>query len=206
MSIFSLVSDLIQEQKKSNTRKPSVCFNSLLYALMTAGLLLVFPIIFPSQSIALNPVPTLTVCFTPGEDCTARIVSAIDDAQRTISVQAYSFTSPPIAKALRDAHQRGVHITVILDKSQVREQYSSADFLARAGIPTFIDSKHAIAHNKIILIDQDTIITGSFNFTRSAQDRNAENVLIIRGDPVLREQYVTNFSRHQAHSQPYTPR
>jgi phosphatidylserine/phosphatidylglycerophosphate/cardiolipin synthase-like enzyme len=84
-------------------------------------------------------------------------------------VQAYSFTSAPIANALVDAHKRGVNVQVILDKSQRTEKYSSADFVARAGIPTFIDAKHAIAHNKIMVIDGYEILTGSFNFTKAAE-------------------------------------
>jgi len=68
-----------------------------------------------------------------------------------ILVQAYSFTSIPIAKALVDAHKRGVDVRVILDKSQRGEKYSSADFVLHAGIPTFIDAKHQIAHNKIMI-------------------------------------------------------
>ena len=57
--------------------------------------------------------------------------------------------------------------------------------MVNAGIPTFIDNKHAIAHNKIMIIDQSTIITGSFNFTKAAEEKNAENLLIIRGDDAL---------------------
>jgi phosphatidylserine/phosphatidylglycerophosphate/cardiolipin synthase-like enzyme len=95
-------------------------------------------------------------------------------------VQAYSFTSASIAKALLEAHERGVQVQVILDKSQGTEKYSSADFLANQGVPTMIDANHAIAHNKIIIIDGETVITGSFNFTKAAQEKNAEKVLIIR--------------------------
>jgi phosphatidylserine/phosphatidylglycerophosphate/cardiolipin synthase-like enzyme len=94
-------------------------------------------------------------------------------------VQAYSFTSAPIAKALLDAHKRGLRVEVILDKSQRTEQYSSADFLANQGVPTKIDAAHAISHNKIIVIDGENIITGSFNFTKAAQEKNAENLLVI---------------------------
>ena len=75
-------------------------------------------------------------------------------------VQAYSFTSAPIAKALVDAHKRGVDVRVILDKSQRTEKYSSADFVAHAGILTLIDAKHAIAHNKVMVIDGETVLTG----------------------------------------------
>ena len=68
-------------------------------------------------------------------------------------MQAYSFTSAPIAKALVDAKRRGLDVAIILDKSQRTEKYSSADFLAHADIPTFIDAAHAIAHNKVMVID-----------------------------------------------------
>ncbi len=85
---------------------------------------------------------------------------ALAGARQTVLVQAYSFTSAP--KALVDAHKRGVRVEVILDKSQRTEKYSAADFLAHAGIPTRIDAQHAIAHNKIMILDRATVITGSF--------------------------------------------
>ena len=104
-------------------------------------------------------------------------------------VQAYSFTSAPIAKALTDAKKRGVNVQVILDKSNLTGQYSSADFVAHANIPTYIDSKHAISHNKIMVIDGKTTLTGSFNFTKAAEGSNAENLLVIQ-DPALAKLYT----------------
>jgi phosphatidylserine/phosphatidylglycerophosphate/cardiolipin synthase-like enzyme len=77
-----------------------------------------------------------TVCFTPGGNCTQLIVQALGEAKRTVLVQAYSFTSPPIATALLDAHKRGVTVQVILDKSQRSQKYSSTDFMANEGMPT----------------------------------------------------------------------
>jgi phosphatidylserine/phosphatidylglycerophosphate/cardiolipin synthase-like enzyme len=137
----------------------------------------------PSPSAATTP-SAVTVCLTPGENCTDAIIKALSDAKRTILVQAYSFTSAPLAKALLDAHKRGVQVQVILDKSQRSEKYSSADFLANQGVPTMIDANHAIAHNKVIVIDGEVVISGSFNFTKAAQEKNAENLLIIH-DPAL---------------------
>jgi phosphatidylserine/phosphatidylglycerophosphate/cardiolipin synthase-like enzyme len=146
-----------------------------------------------------------TVCFTPGRNCTELTVNAIGEAKTSILVQAYSFTSAPIAKALLDAHKRGVQVQVILDKSQRTEKYSSADFLANQGVSTTIDAAHAIAHNKIIIIDGETVLTGSFNFTKAAQEKNAENVLIIR-DKALAAQYTQNWDAHRSHGQPYVGR
>jgi len=147
----------------------------------------------------------MTVCFTPGGNCTAFIVQALHTAKRSVLVQAYSFTSVPIAKALLDAYKRSVQVQVILDKSQRTEKYSSADFLANQGVPTMIDANHAISHNKVIVIDGETVITGSFNFTKAAQEKNTENLLIIR-DPALAAQYAQNWDAHRQHSQPYVGR
>jgi phosphatidylserine/phosphatidylglycerophosphate/cardiolipin synthase-like enzyme len=116
-------------------------------------------------------IPQIDICFSPCGNCTDTIIQELDSAQTEILVQAYSFTSAPIASALVRAHKRGVSVKVILDKSQKKDGYSSATFLHNAGIPTFIDSAHAIAHNKIMIIDSETVITGSFNFTKAAEKK-----------------------------------
>lgn len=139
------------------------------------------------------------VYFSPNSGSTAAIVREIERARVEILVQAYSFTSAPIAKALLKAHKRGVKVQAILDKSQKSQKYSSASFLIHSGIPTFIDERHAIAHNKIILIDGTVVITGSFNFTKAAEERNAENLLIIRSKG-LAKPYLENWRHHREHS------
>lgn len=104
-----------------------------------------------------------------------------------------------------EAHRRGVKVQVILDKSQRTEKYSEADFLQHAGIPTIIDAKHAIAHNKIMIIDGKTVLTGSFNFTKAAEENNAENLLVI-DDSALAEKYLSNWTAHLRHSEVYVRR
>jgi phosphatidylserine/phosphatidylglycerophosphate/cardiolipin synthase-like enzyme len=106
---------------------------------------------------------------------------------------------------LLDAHTREVQVQVILDKSQRTEKYSSADFLANQGVPTMIDANHAISHNKVIIIDGELVITRSFNFTKAAQEKNAENLLIIRAT-ALAAQYTQNWQTHAQHSQSYVGR
>ena len=146
--------------------------------------------------------PPIQVYFSPKGGCTEAIVKEFGNAKATVLVQAYSFTSAPIAKALVDAHKRGVKVEVILDKSQKGEKYSSADFVINAGIPTKIDTKHAIAHNKVMIIDSATVVTGSFNFTKNAEESNAENLLVIRS-PDLAAKYTANWNAHAAHSDSY---
>jgi phosphatidylserine/phosphatidylglycerophosphate/cardiolipin synthase-like enzyme len=145
---------------------------------------------------------SIQVYFSPDGGCTDAINKVLGQARRDILVQAYSFTSAPIAKALLDAHKRGVKVQVILDKSQKTQKYSSATFLKNSRIPTFIDAKHAIAHNKIMIIDREVVITGSFNFTKAAEEKNAENVLIIRNRDLARI-YTDNWEKHQDHSEKY---
>ena len=156
----------------------------------------------PAQATADQAtLPPIEVFFSPKGGCTEAVVRN-SPAKSTVLVQAYSFTSVPIAKALVDAYKRGVKIDVILDKCQRSEKYSSADFVIHAGIPTKIDAKHAIAHNKIMIIDDQTVITGSFNFTTAAEEHNAENLLVIRS-PELAAKYTANWHVHAEHSDPY---
>ena len=161
-------------------------------------------LIFLALLLASNVIASdIQVFFSPKGGCTEAVVENVGKAKLTILVQAYSFTSAPIAKALVDAAKRGVKVQVILDKSQRTEKYSDADFLLHEGVPTFIDAKHAIAHNKIIIIDSHTILTGSFNFTKAAEENNAENLLVI-DDAALAKKYTENWQSHLGHSEPYT--
>ena len=150
-------------------------------------------------------LPAIEVYFSPKGGCTDAVVREIEAAQSMILVQAYSFTSPPIAKALVEAHKRGVRVQAILDRSAEKDNYSEADFLAQMGVPTAIDAKHSIAHNKIMILDGRVVLTGSFNFTRQAEDHNAENLLVIRS-PQLAELYAANWQSHAEHSDAYTGR
>ena len=163
----------------------------------TLWMLLSPPITFPQET-----PPTIEVYFSPHGGATDAIVKELDKAKSTVLVQAYSFTSYRIAKGLLDAHKRGVRVEVLLDKSQRTDQYSSATFLLNAGIPVKIDAQHAIAHNKVMIIDGETVITGSFNFTKAAEESNAENLLVIK-DKKLAERYIKNWQEHDRHSEVY---
>jgi phosphatidylserine/phosphatidylglycerophosphate/cardiolipin synthase-like enzyme len=149
--------------------------------------------------------PPIEVHFSPKGGCTEAVIKELNAANETVLVQAYSFTSVPIAKALLAAHKRGVKVEVILDKSQKTEKYSEADFLVNVGIPVQIDAKHSIAHNKIMVIDGQTVVTGSFNFTTAAEEHNAENLLVIR-DKILAGKYTENWQAHAGHSDLYAAR
>ena len=142
------------------------------------------------------------VYFSPRGGATEAVVRAFDHATNAILIQAYSFTSAPIAQALVSAKRRGVEVRVLLDSAQRSDKYSEADFLKNNDILTLIDARHGIAHNKIAIVDGYLILTGSFNFTKAAEEKNAENLLVLN-DPVLAKQYLDNWYLHEQHSEPY---
>ena len=147
-------------------------------------------------------VPTVNCHFSPKNGCTDAVVREIKAARREILVLAYSFTSRPIAEALVDAKLRGVHVDVVLDHSNETEPHTELPFLVEQGLVPVIDAHHAIAHNKVMILDGRTLITGSFNFTHQAENENAENLLVIKGHPELVGAYRQNFHAHKEHSRP----
>ena len=153
-------------------------------------------------AIAAEKEQPIEVYFSPGVSCTEAILRELSNAKQAVHVQAYSFTSQPIARALTDAEKRGVKVIAILDASNRTKNYSAADFLAHEGLETYVDSMHAIAHNKIMIIDGTTVLTGSFNFTKAADQKNAENLLVIRDDKVAAK-YEANWQAHFRHSEYY---
>lgn len=134
----------------------------------------------------------LDVCFTPPSGCSEKIIEEINKSKTTIYVQAYGFTSRTIADSLINAHLRGVKVSVILDRSNVTQGYSKFKDLKKAGIDVSLDVVPGIAHNKVMIIDEKKVITGSFNFTDAADKRNSENVIIIEDKETVK-QYLNNW-------------
>lgn len=183
--------------------------NWLLQGLLLAGMgTFTLPLAFAQETssqagaVTLVPQTHIRVYFTPGDSAESAIVDQLLNAKESILVQAYSFTNPAIATALADARNRGVNVVMLLDKSHRTQKYSAADFTVNAGIATLIDDRHAIAHNKIMIIDGRVVITGSYNFTRAAEKSNAENLVIIESGSIA-EKYHNNWQKHRRHSQPY---
>jgi phosphatidylserine/phosphatidylglycerophosphate/cardiolipin synthase-like enzyme len=158
-----------------------------------------------------GPLPaagTTEVYFTPWDDAEGALLRAIGQARRTIHVQAYSFGSRSIAWALGEARRRGVRVEILADREQTaRNERSPLHLLHRGGIPVWFEIRYASAHNKIILVDAEeetpVVVTGSYNFTFSAQARNAENLLVLRGNVPLARAYLANWRRHRAEAVSY---
>ena len=153
-------------------------------------------------------VAEVSVCFVPAQECDTAVSEAIGRAEKFIRVQAYGFTSQVVLRALAEARARGVDVQAILDKSDDRPDREGAQphpggarFTAEANIPTWIDGSVAIAHNKLIIIDGHLVIGGSYNYTDSAERRNAENVTFIDA-PVVADFYLVNWEARKAASRP----
>ena len=159
------------------------------------------PEVAPSMVKAGDSVQVLYLGFTPPVGVAKNIVQAIDQAKQEVLVQAYGFTHNAIAQAVVRAHQRGAKVQVLLDaKSESTNQYVLTLFKEQ-GVTVRHDGAHAIAHNKVIVIDSQVVVTGSFNFTNSAETRNAENLLILSGVS-LAQAYRENWLSHWAHARP----
>lgn len=142
------------------------------------------------------------VYFCPRGGAIDGIVQAVAKARSEVLVQAHTLLSPAIARSLLDARKRGVKVAVILDKSERQEGMTPAVQLANAGVPVYLDGKHAAANDRVIVIDGRTVITGSLNFTTSSEEMNGENLLVIHS-PELAALYAENWGKHREHSEPY---
>ena len=153
----------------------------------------------PATADALSRAEVLGLYFTPPADVAAAVIDVINQSQSEVLVQAYGFTHTGIAQALVKAQERGVRVGVLLDqKSETTNRYVVELFTAN-NIRMRFDGKHAIAHNKVMIVDDSIVITGSFNFTNSAQTRNAENLLVLRSAD-LAQNYKANWQEHWNHS------
>ena len=180
-------------------------------AIKLASLLLVASL--ASCSCADAPLPTagtLQPLFGPWDNIEAKLLEEVASARRQILVQAYLLTSKNFARALADARRRGLYVAVLIDEKQLARAGDAATrILSAADVSVFVETGYENAHNKLLIIDPGTpsatVITGSYNFTWTAQHRNAENILIVRNDPALAARYASNWGRHREYAVPYKP-
>lgn len=167
------------------------------------GILILLTSNFSSQKPIANfgaTRPNLEVYFSPNGGCEQAILETLDKTETEVKVLAYQFTNEKIAQKLIALNK---NIEVILDKSSNQNSVNSQkDFLAKNNIKVYLDGKHKIAHNKVIIIDNKIVITGSYNFSKNAELYNAENLIIIY-DKNIAKIYKQNFEKHKDHSEIY---
>lgn len=144
--------------------------------------------------------------FSPKGDALQIILDAINAAEESIQVAAYSFTSKPVATALLDAHKRGVAVNVVADSGSNKNRYTAVTFLANQGVPVRVNGEYGKLHHKFMIIDQRHLETGSFNYNAAAADRNAENVLLLRDVPDIARIYMNEWQRLWNEAETVAPR
>jgi len=166
----------------------------------------------PASAFQVPAAGSIEVAFSPNEGSEDLVVKAIDSAQKEILGLAYSFTSAPVTQAVLRAKKRGVRVTWVVDaKSNTQEDRSgkaqaALSALVNAGCEVRLISVYPIHHDKTIIIDEQTVELGSFNFSQAAAKRNSENVLVNWNNPALAKVYLQHFDRNYRESTPFQAR
>jgi len=155
--------------------------------------ILTFLIIIFTLTIYIPIFAKTEIYFSLYDDPEAVIINNIAAAEEFISIAMYTFTDVEIAQAILEARDRGIDIKILLDRSQVKAKYSRSRYFVQNGIEVRISSNSYIMHNKFAVIDNEIVITGSYNWTASAGERNDENLLVI-DDNYIVERYQDQFN------------
>ena len=161
---------------------------------------LTLPALLVGAALAFLPLtamatPSVSVGFSPEGTALQLVLKTISDAQQSIRLMGYSFTSPEVVKGLIAAKRRGVDVKVVLDErgNHGKSSVAAINLLVNAGIPVRLDSHYKIQHDKVIVTDGRNVETGSFNYTRSADRSNSENALLLRDMPGVASQYLAHW-------------
>ena len=193
----------MSERRSERGARPAACRLGVVLALAVAGLLAA-----PAEASRRFPAQgEIEVAFSPRDDTEEVLIELIRSARKSLKVQAYVFTSRNIADAMVVAHRRGVKVEVLADaKMNRREKGNAIPRLLDAGVPVAFETQYNAAHNKVLIVDAEgprcAVLTGSYNFTWSADNRNAENLLIVRDHCALARAYRDNWLRHRAEATP----
>ena len=146
------------------------------------------------------------VAFSPDAGSEALVLKVIDSTSRSLYLAGYSFTLPAIVKALLNAKSRGVDVQVVVDEkgNKSKASTSALNLLVGAKIPTRTISVYAIHHDKYIVADEETVETGSFNYSKAAATSNSENVLVVWKNPQLATAYLEHWRDRWSKAQDYS--
>ncbi len=142
------------------------------------------------------------VFFSPDGGFADVVIKHISEARSEILIQSYYFGSFPIAQALIKAHKKGVKVAIIVDKADRVEGVTPGIQMSQEGIPVFLDNKHSIANNRVMIVDKKILFTGSFDFNKASEQMIADNLLVVES-PELAILYRENWLKHREHSETY---
>ena len=129
--------------------------------------------------------PVAEACFSPGTACLDKILVLVGSARQSLDVCVFTITDDRIARALLDAHARRVKVRVLSDNEKAEDLGSDIPRLQQAGVPVVIDRTPKHMHHKFALFDRRVLLTGSYNWTRSAADDNQENLIVTSDDKLV---------------------
>ncbi|WP_162427628.1 phospholipase D-like domain-containing protein [Pontibacter pudoricolor] len=142
--------------------------------------------------------------FSPGEDCLEAIITAIEEAEKTMKICVFTISDDRISEAIVRAHQRGVHIRIITDNNKLHDAGSDIRELAAKGLDVRIDKTRSHMHHKFAIFDETRVLTGSYNWTRSAAMYNHENILVTDNLSIVQD-YSREFDRLWEGMMKYNP-
>lgn len=154
----------------------------------------------PSGASVVHPKVTLSdgtqvfTYFSPANDILSSLLKEVGSAKKSIHFMAFSFTQDVLGSAMRDRFESGIDVRGVFEERQI-SQYSEYEGMQAAGMSVIQDRNKGTMHHKVIVIDRETVITGSYNFSQNAEARNSENLLIIKGNPDIAEAYLAEFDR-----------
>jgi phosphatidylserine/phosphatidylglycerophosphate/cardiolipin synthase-like enzyme len=148
-----------------------------------------------------NTSPRLTIggitvenYFAPEDKVAEKIVARLKRATRTIDFMAFSFTDDDIGNVVRERAKAGVQVRGVFETTGSKTRFSEFGSMKNAGLDVWQDGNPYLMHHKVFIVDGNTVIFGSFNFSQNAENENDENLLII-DDPSLATQFAAEFER-----------
>ena len=133
--------------------------------------------------------------FSPDNDTISPLLTEIQSAETSIHFMAFSFTHDRLGKAMCNRFEAGIKVQGVFEERQANNQYAEYERMQQAGLSVVLDTNSGAMHHKVIVIDGETVITGSYNFSKNAETRNYENLLIIKGNQEIAAEYLAEFQR-----------
>ncbi len=162
---------------------------------------------FGPDIIAETPRPELNIdgidveiYFSPDDGVAERILEILNDAKESIHFMAFSFTTDEFGEAIREQAENGLYVAGVMEEQQIKSNIGTEyDFFKQAGLDVFVDGNEGQMHHKMMIVDEQIVITGSYNFSRSAEIRNDENVIVFHNEKIA-DFFMQEFQRvyHQA--------
>ena len=148
----------------------------------------------PHPQVTLSDGTQIFTYFSPGSQTIPPLLHEINSAQESINFMVFSFTHDKIGMAMRDQHENGIKVGGVFDENQI-SRYSEYHLMQESGMDVKIDETSGTMHHKVIIIDEETVITGSYNFSRNAEIRNSENLLIIKNNKDIAQAYIDEYNK-----------